>query len=632
MALNKKDLSKLKQEIMLYNPAAKFDYFDKAFDLVKTQLKGKKHPLLNKEVDSLILETASALSDMKVDYVTLITAILNPLNKYGSVSLDEIEKNFGKEISELLNKLIRFKESESLQGTKEDTSIILHAMAKDPRLILIRLANMLIYSRNIDSVKESEKNKITEKILDSFAPIAHKLGMNKLKSELEDRCFAQLNPIEYNEIKKKMESLKGIQDADSLIKRIESVLRQAKIKAEVTGRPKHIYSIYSKMQKKNKSFEELFDLIGVRVITETEKECYEILGLIHSIWKPITGEFNDYIAKPKANMYQSLHTKVIGPEKRVFEVQIRTKEMHKVAEYGYAVHWKYKGHKESKIDSKMSWLKQVNDWRQDLRKSTDLMDSLETEFIDNEISVFTPKRQVIELPSGATALDFAYAIHSDIGHKCSKAKVNGKIVALNHELDSGDLVEIITSETQIPKRSWLSMVKTGKAKQKIRQKLQIQAQHKKIDNRKKGMQKISIKSPNDEEVKLARCCTPIPGDNVTGYKTTKRKIVVHRIDCINAEKLANTNRLVNVEWNVKGKGKFLVEFKKDSSNDKPGMLSDLLQIFSNKNIKIKSIDARVLDSKKTRGLFTIETKDLVNLEKLMNELSQINWITNVERN
>ncbi len=621
------EFDNLVKTVMQYNASININAFKNAFSLLEKY--NAVHWKTKKPFVEIDLILANMLADLNLDSATIIAALLYHPFIYSGLTEKEVEQ-VNSESKNILNNLKKFKEYEEKISSKEDLQKLVLAMTKDPRIIIFKMTKQLMYLRLANFIEPNHIKICADAAMEIYAPIAHKLGINKIKSELEDLAFKYLQPDTYEGLEEKITALEREDNLKTIKKIMEDELAKNEVNAVIFGRPKHIFSIYKKMQRKEKPFEEIYDLTGLRIICETKKECYEILGIIHSLWKPLPGEFDDYIAKPKPNMYQSLHTALIGPDKRVFEVQIRTKEMDKVAEYGYAAHWKYKGYKsDKKWEKKLAWVKQMMAWRQDLRKSSEFMDSLKSDFFEDEIFVFTPKRQVIELPQGSTALDFAYSIHTEIGHKCSKAKVNNKLVQLGYELHSGDTVEILTSENQEPKRDWITMVKTSKAKTKIRQKLQLKAIHKK-EEQIKTLKSLVIKKLNDEDIRLAKCCLPIPGDEVLGYYTTKRKTIVHRTNCANAGKQKSSNRLISVAWDVKGNDKFLTEVRVEFQ-DTPGMLSELLKAFSNSNISIKSTDAKTIDSNKSRAIFTFDAKNVEEVAKLTDKLAKIKGVTFVER-
>ncbi|MFH1586744.1 MAG: HD domain-containing protein [Candidatus Diapherotrites archaeon] len=574
-------------------------------------------------------EVAKILVSVNADSTTVAAAMVHNVLSHGA-SKKEISESVGGEVANIVAELDKFMFSylsgNMEQGTDQTKKIIL-AMTKDLRLVLIQLADIVHNMRWFEVIPKESQKILLEETDQIYAPLAHKLGVQRIKAELEDLWLKNSKPDVFNRLQKKIkggerERMREITKVKSIL---EKKLKEKKISVTIEGRAKHVYGIYNKMQRKNSSFEEIYDLIAVRVITGSVEECYEILGIIHSIWKPLPGEFDDYIAKPKSNLYQSLHTAVIGPGRKPIEIQIRTKEMHQISEFGAAGHWLYKGRaKEDKYDRKLTWLRELLEWRKGSKNNE--KDSLKVDFFESDIFTLTPKGEVVELQTGATALDFAYAVHSDIGNHCQQARVNGKAVALNHELDNGDLVEIITSAKQQPKTSWLGFVKTSKAKNKIRQKLHLGV--KKPGVKEKHIKAITIKK-HDSKVKLAKCCSPVPGDEITGFITTKRKISVHRADCEELEK-ENIKKGVKVDWGIGVKGDYAVELRV-RGEERVGLLSDLLSVFSKNGIFVTSANAKSVKTGYANCKFGLKIKDLKHLEKVVSELRSVKGILEVSR-
>ncbi|MEW6615862.1 MAG: bifunctional (p)ppGpp synthetase/guanosine-3',5'-bis(diphosphate) 3'-pyrophosphohydrolase [Thermodesulfobacteriota bacterium] len=421
------------------------------------------------------LEVAGILADLKLDVATIATGMLHDTVEDTYTTLEEIEKLFGKEISFLVDGLTKI--SKITLGTYEEQQAenfrkMLIAMAKDIRVILIKLADRLHNMRTLKYHSPKKQKEIARETLDIYAPLANRLGIGWVRGELEDLSLQFLEPEVYNDLMDKLKERK--QEGKEYINEVKTIisnkLKEYNLKDHVEGRLKHIYSIYQKMKKQNIDFDRVYDLIAFRIILDSVQECYEALGIIHSLWKPVPGRFKDHIAMPKANMYQSLHTTVIGPHGERVEIQIRTGEMHRIAEEGIASHWKYKEGKdiEKKTDREFAWLRRLLEWQQDMKDPREFLESVRVDLFPEEVYVFTPKGEVKEFPRGATPLDFAYSIHTDVGHQCNGAKVNGKIVPLKYELRNGDTVEIITSSNQHPSIDWLKIVKTSRAKAKIR--------------------------------------------------------------------------------------------------------------------------------------------------------------------
>jgi GTP diphosphokinase / guanosine-3',5'-bis(diphosphate) 3'-diphosphatase len=419
---------------------------------------------------------AKICAGMRLDTETLCAALLHDTVEDTSASLEDVAATFGDEVAGLVDgvtKLTGLTFSSRDEAQAENYRKMMVAMASDIRVILIKLADRLHNMRTIDALAKNKQIEKAKETLDIYAPIAHRLGIHAIKWELEDLSFQRLHPRKYDEIKKlvsqqRAERERYVDDAGRFLKR---ELKKVGIEAEISGRAKHFYSIYSKMTKKGREFNEIYDLTAMRVIVDSVKDCYGAVGVIHSLWKPLPGRFKDWVAMPKFNMYQSLHTTVIGPEGRPLEIQIRTREMHDMAEFGVAAHWLYKHDpKATEGDEKLKWLRSLLDWQQELSDPKEFMDTLKVDLFEDEVFVFTPKGEVKSLAAGATPLDFAYEVHTDVGHRCVGAKVNGRIVPLSYELKSGDIVEVLTSKRERgPSRDWLSLVKTSRARNKIKQ-------------------------------------------------------------------------------------------------------------------------------------------------------------------
>jgi len=422
------------------------------------------------------LGVAIILADLELDIVSIVASLLHDVVEDTGISSEEIEREFGAEVAHIVDgvtKLTRMQFKTKADQQAESLRKMFVAMAEDIRVVLIKLADRLHNMRTLNYLKKEKRKEKSKETLEIYAPLAHRLGMSKIKWELEDLSFRYLKPEIYYEVSHKIQANRKQREKDikEAIETLKSTLKNHDIEADIYGRPKHLYSIYNKMKRKEVEFDEIYDLTAVRVLVENVKECYEVLGIIHEIWKPMPGRFKDYIAMPKSNMYQSLHTTVIAPNGDPLEVQIRTYEMHKTAEYGIAAHWRYKEGKvgDEKFEEKLSWLRRLLEWQKDLQEPQEFMETLKIDLFEDEVFVFTPEGDVVSLPRGGTPVDFAYHIHTEVGHRCVGAKVNGKIVPLEYKLKNSDIVEILTSKkSNGPSRDWLKFVKTKKAKENIK--------------------------------------------------------------------------------------------------------------------------------------------------------------------
>jgi len=467
-------LEGLEAQIRSYNPSADLrgveDAYAFALEHHAGQMRKSGEPFITHPI-----EVAMILASLNLDTATIQAALLHDVVEDSAVSLKEVRERFGDEVAVLVDgvtKLGRIKFDSLAEAQANNLRKMLIAMAKDIRVILIKLADRLHNMRTLAALPEEKRHRKAIETMEIYAPLAHRLGISSIKWELEDLAFYYLEPRKFAQIQKMVAESRSAREAylHQVIDQLSSELEDIGITSEIGGRPKHLYSIYQKMTHRGKDFSEIYDLIALRVIVDSVKDVYGALGTVHSIWKPMPGRFKDYVAMPKFNMYQSLHTTVIGPAGRPLEIQIRTEEMHRTAEYGIAAHWRYKegGRADEAFDERLAWLRQMLEWQTELKDPREFMEALKIDLFEDEVFVFTPKGDVVSLRRGSTPIDFAYAIHTEVGHHCVGAKINGSIVTLDHELQMGDRVEVLTSKNSWPSRDWLSIVRTSSARSKIR--------------------------------------------------------------------------------------------------------------------------------------------------------------------
>lgn len=464
------------QKVTQNNPNADLQLLHRAFTFASEAHVGQKRnsgqPYITHPVS-----VAYILASLKMDMVVIVAGLLHDTVEDTGITLEDIENNFGSEVAQLVDgvtKLSRLEYRSKEERQVENLRKMLLAMARDIRVIIIKLADRLHNMRTLQYQQEYKQREVALETLEIFAPLAHRLGIYRLKWEMEDLAFRFSNPEKYYELSNLVASTreKREETINAIVEILKEKMKEVNIKAEIQGRPKNLYSIYTKMQKQQLEFNQIYDIMAVRVLVDTVRDCYAVLGTVHTLWVPIPGRFKDYIAMPKSNMYQSLHTTVVSPQGGPLEIQIRTWEMHRTAEYGIAAHWRYKegGAKEGDLDHKLSWLRQILDWQEDLKDAREFMEGLKLDLFDDVVFVFTPKGDVMEFPVGSTPLDFAYRVHTQVGHNCVGVKVNDKIVPLDYVLKNGDRVEVLTSkQSRGPSRDWLKIAKTSQAKTKIRQ-------------------------------------------------------------------------------------------------------------------------------------------------------------------
>ncbi len=670
---------------------------------------------------------AQILADLGIGAKTVAAALLHDTVEDTEYTLDLLRADFGDEVAMLVDgvtKLDKLKYGDSAQAETVRKMIV--DMSKDIRVLVIKLADRLHNARTCGFVDEASATRKAQETLEIYAPLAHRLGIQAIKLELEDLSFAVLHPKLYVEIESQVSKRTPQREefVQSVIDAVNDDLKSAKIKGTVAGRPKQYYSIYQKMVVRGREFDEIYDLVGIRVLVNSVRDCYAVLGSIHARWNPIPGRFKDYIATPKFNLYQSLHTTVIGPQGRPVELQIRTHEMHQRAEFGVAAHWKYKdrvnGGKGDSIgnrdDSDMAWLAHITDWQSETEDPGEFLDSLRYEIGAKEVYVFTPKGKVIGLPAGATPVDFAYAVHTEVGHRTMGAKVNGRLVPLESTLNSGDSVEVFTAKNPDagPSQGWLNFVTSTRARNKIRawftkerrdeaieqgkdaiaramrkqnlplQKLMSQdsfgevaaqmryedvtalyaavgeghvspqsviekvvaslhsegeAEDGEIEFAPKGRSRalknsdsgVLVHGSPDILIKLAKCCTPVPGDVIIGFVTRGAGVSVHRDDCKNAGSLrAEPDRMIEVEWAPTSKTLFLVQIQVEAL-DRAGLLSDVTRVLSENHVNILSATVSTSSERLALSRFVFEMGDTTHLDRVLNAVRRIDAVYDVYR-
>ena len=632
-------LAQFIEEIVEYNPKANIKLIKKAYILAEDAHKGQKRST-GEDYFLHPVAVARLISKHNADSATICAALLHDIVEDTSVKIETVKELFGDEVAHLVEGVtkiegIHFKSKEDYKA--ENLRKILIATGKDIRVMLIKLADRLHNMQTLKTFREEKQKRIAAETLEIYAPIAHKLGMWRIKGELEDLSLRYLEPEKYQFIKNRISEKRDIREKETkeLIRIIKDNLKEKDIKAVIKGRAKYFYSIYKKMINKKLDVDEINDLIAVRIVTKTIPECYSVLGIVHDLWKPVPGRFKDYISVPKANDYQSLHTTVITGGGKRLEVQIRTEEMHHIAEDGIAAHWQYKGtERDKRFDRKISWLKQLLEWRA-TDDAKEFIESLKIDLFEDEIVVFTPKGDPISLPVGSTPIDFAFMVHTNVGLSCSKAIVNNKIVPLNAELNSGDMVQIITQKNVIPSRQWLNYIKTTKAKSKIRQALKIDVDTSPKQVRKKQEKKeeenlldfIDIVGVKSKNIKISKCCSPEFGDDILGFQTKDKKITIHKKKCSNIHAIGQAKE-VPLLWKKELKPektilRLLLEHK-------VGMLAKILTIIAHEKINISNINTKPYKDKVMTSV-TIDTIDHEIIQKMLTEIQSIKEVQYLEQ-
>jgi GTP pyrophosphokinase len=717
------------------HPKADLAIIERAYRMAEKYHTGQ----LRKSGDAYIthpLAVATILAELGMTAPTLCAALLHDTVEDTDYTLDELKKDFSEEIAMLVDgvtKLDKVKYGESAQAETIRKMVV--AMAKDIRVLVIKLADRLHNMRTLGFLRQEKQERIARETLEIYAPLAHRLGMNTIKWELEDLSFSTLHPKVYDEIVRLVAERAPSRDEylASVIDQVHDDLRAAKVKATVTGRPKHYYSIYQKMIVRGREFGDIYDLVGIRVLVESVRDCYAALGVLHARWNPVPGRFKDYIAMPKFNMYQSLHTTVIGPQGKPVELQIRSFSMHRRAEYGIAAHWKYKEDPNSPAPevgapptteaggpNDMPWVRQLVDWQRETSDPSEFLDSLRFEINNSEVYVFTPRGDVMSLPMDSSPVDFAYAIHTEVGHRCIGARVNGRLVPLESTLENGDVVEVFTSKAEGagPSRDWLTFVKSPRARNKIKHWFSKERRDEAIEHGKDAIAKqlrkeglplqrllshetltavanslrypdvtglyaavgeshvsaqavvrrlietyggeegaaedlaeglrlpatrerrkrpargdagVIVKGTSDVLAKLARCCTPVPGDEIIGWITRGAGVSVHRSDCANVENLkTQPERIVEVEWAPTAQSVFLVAIQVEAL-DRARLLSDITRVLSDYHVNILSAALTTTRDRIAKSRFTFEMGDPTHLGHVLKAVRSVEGVFDVYR-
>ncbi len=593
---------------------------EKAFALISKMCKASG---LNEELYyAHNIGVAEILLEMGMEKGVVTAGLIHNIVKHGIPEKD-VAQAFGEKTLAMVQEKMRLEKALLFKPLDKENSRkkLIIVLSANQDVVMLELAERLDILRKIGRLPKEKKHEFLNETKDIFANLAHKIGVYYISTEMNDLIFRHREPEKYALIEKEVQKIveKGRHDVQNVKARLEDEMGKAGIKASVVGRTKTVYSTFEKMQRKKNPLQKVMDINALRVIVESEKDSYEALGIIHSNWKAIPGEFDDYIAKPKANGYRSLHTTVTTENGNAVEIQVRTKEMNDFAEFGGQSHWMYKGEEaDSKYDRKIEWMKQVLEWKKEENQSTEM------DLFGGQVFAMTPKGQVIELPEGATVIDFAYAVHTEIGNRCQSAKINGNIASLNTQIKNGDVVEITTSQSQTPKVSWLNFAKTSKAKSKIRVRLNIKKTPENAAMRRSMSHAIKTDST---KVRLAKCCSPVPGDNIIGFKTKKRKISVHRADCPEAAKLGL--KKLDVEWrNEEQNYEVNLSVK---ANDRITILKDLLETFSKSNVKVNYVNAKKGQANTTVCSFRINVRNRAQLEALAEKIENTRDVLEVIR-
>jgi GTP pyrophosphokinase len=710
------DIERVLEEVRTYLPEPELELIQRAYDLAAgahfDQIRISGEPYIQH-----CLAVAQMLAELRLDSETLAAALLHDTLEDSETSIATIKEQFGEQVANLvdgvtkLSVIDRWTDMESNRKDEEAESLrkMFLAMVDDVRVVLIKLTDRLHNMRTLSVLSPQRRRRIAQETLDIFAPLANRLGIWQIKWELEDLSFRYLYPEKYREIAHKVNQRRVDREhyIEDVIDILKGKLREQNIEAEISGRVKHIYSIYRKMMRKGVDFDQIYDVQAVRVIVDTIPSCYAVLGTVHTLWSPIRGEFDDFIATPKDNMYRSIHTAVLSPSGKPLEVQIRTRDMHRVAEYGIAAHWRYKEQAKRDIDfeNKIAWLRHLMEWRQEVTDAHEFIDSLKTDVFEDRVYVFSPKGTVFDLPAGSTPIDFAYNVHTEIGHRCRGAKVDGRLRPLGYRLKTGEQVEILTSKRGGPSRDWLNpnlgYVKTARARQKIRQwfrrrdreeniaqgRAQLERELRRLSLGSMSFESIAkrfnydklddflaaigygdinshhvgtklleeeraveiaaaeearLKEPakapsttSDVRVKgvgslltqLARCCNPVPGDEIAGYITRGRGVSIHRQDCPNLLAGREPERLISVDWEQKKSGESYPVKVRVRAWDRDGLLRDIAAAVADEGVGLSAVN--VTTHKQDNVATFSATLEISGIAQLSRLLAKIELLPNV---
>jgi guanosine-3',5'-bis(diphosphate) 3'-pyrophosphohydrolase len=702
--------------------------YDFAAEAHGGQLRQSGEPYVNHP-----LAAAETLIELRLDASTIVAALLHDVPEDVGISIAEIESRFGSEVAKLvdgvtkLSKMSWWRIERNGDGTgrhrprlgpeptkdqtlwAENMRKMFLAMADDIRVVLIKLADRLHNMRTLDALPEAKRQRIAQETMEIYAPLANRLGIWQVKWQLEDLAFRHLHPDEYREISAKLSGRRPAREryVTRVVDVLNAELESHGLRAEISGRAKHIYSIWRKMRSRNADISQIYDLLAVRILVDTVAECYQALGIVHQLWHPLPGQFDDYIASPKESLYQSLHTTVLSLDGQPLEIQIRTHQMHNLAEYGVAAHWRYKEgvRRDLKFDTKVAWLRQLMDWQKDVvGGAQEFVDSLKTDLFQDQVYVFTPRGEVKELPSGATPLDFAYRVHTEVGHKCVGAKVNGRMVALDYRLQNGDIVEIITAKgSKGPSRDWLNpnlgYIKSATAREKVRQWFRRQQRHENIARGRelveRELKRLSLGQAGLEEIaatfryekvddflaavgygdihphqvsmklaaelqdeqgptipnvapapqpvrgirvlgvgdlltRLARCCNPVPGDDIVGYITRGKGVTVHRADCACVAHEEDRERLISVDWGKTSEQVFPVTVRVECW-DREGLVRDVASVVADEKISMSAVSAVVHKDQTATVWCTLEVSGLDKLSRVLTRIEGMRDVYEVVR-